>query len=474
MVGALRTTSTATRRNNRINPISPTINRGEPSVSPSPSVRRILFPPSNESSQQTLGRTPSLGDNIHIIASQFAASQHLQPQQSQSHPQATQWSQTQYIQDSQVHIPGNQQQAQENALARAQTGPTGPQNNTQAAVASVNATENGSPSGTDAAALEDEDRYMVLAPSGIERARIQTLLDQAIQAEEEAQKGPKRRGRRYDKTRMRDEFADDGEAWSKLISITRLHFCRFIHVKDTFIPALIREAAGPEKNIEASSDAYVRCYDKILEWRKNWYYNFTRQVELLQDDIETKNAGYAGLPDAALRDAYTRKFTFEAFHSLMGTTTAVVDWRATLNIPKMRALYQTLFVYSLIYTHQARHKPNQTSRKLAKEKIRLIMSAKQFENITVKDLVLRPVKPPRKVRKQRDEVDDLLLLDETFEPFALPGEEAAANHDPNIVNLDPIDPQLHTMSMGIEERMEFIPNASLDEDLEVFTPNSGG
>lgn len=69
----------------------------------------------------------------------------------------------------------------------------------------------------------------------------------------------------------------------------------------------------------------------------------------MQDDIETKNAGYAGLPDAALRDAYTRKFSFEAFHSLMGTTTAVVDWRATLDIPKMRALYQTLFVYSLMY-----------------------------------------------------------------------------------------------------------------------------
>lgn len=104
------------------------------------------------------------------------------------------------------------------------------------------------------------------------------------------------------------------------------------------------------------------------------------------------------------------------------------------------------------------------------------MFAKQFENITVKDLVLRPVKPHRKVRKQRDEIDDLLLLDETFEPFALTGEEAAANPDPNIiVDLDPsVDPQLYTVSTGVAERMEFIPNASLDEDLEVITPNSGG
>lgn len=85
-----------------------------------------------------------------------------------------------------------------------------------------------------------------------------------------------------------------------------------------------------------------------MEWRKNWFFAYATEVDALQAQLVEENDGYEGLRVEQLRAAYSKLFKYELFYRLMGTTNAMIDWRATFAVPDLYGLYQTVFTYSLV------------------------------------------------------------------------------------------------------------------------------
>lgn len=134
--------------------------------------------------------------------------------------------------------------------------------------------------------------------------------------------------------------------WSILITNCRLTFARYLSLNDAEIPGFIDTASG--RHVDRQSTQYTKAYTRVMEWRKNWFSAFATEIDTLQTQLEKENDGYDKLTTGELRTAYSRLFKFELFYSLMGTTNAIVDWRATIAIPKMLMLYQTVFTYCLV------------------------------------------------------------------------------------------------------------------------------
>lgn len=141
-------------------------------------------------------------------------------------------------------------------------------------------------------------------------------------------------------------FQDNGKTWNRLISATRLVFCRYLHVDETNIPGYIDIAAG--RKVDRSSKGYDKAYTRVLQWKKNWFFVFTSAVETLQIRLEGENMGYLSLRNEELREAYGKLFQYELLYECMGPANAVVDWRATLSNPRLYALYKTVLTYSLV------------------------------------------------------------------------------------------------------------------------------
>lgn len=131
-----------------------------------------------------------------------------------------------------------------------------------------------------------------------------------------------------------------------MIRVSRLNFSQYLTVSAAVIPKIIDDAAGG--TVDRDSIAYNRSYTRILEWRKNWFSNFMRNVDLYREKLEKENVGYATLGEEFLKQAYSKHFSFEGIFFIMGTMSAVIDWRATIVQPAVKALYKTIFTYSLM------------------------------------------------------------------------------------------------------------------------------
>lgn len=233
-------------------------------------------------------------------------------------------------------------------------------------------------------------------------------------------------------------------------------FARYFCILDEWIPRMINDAAG--RLVDISSNGYLKSYNRILAWRKNWFSDFFIDVDALQRRIQDDNMGFATLPLANLRDAYVSKWNFANFYSLLGTTRAVIDWGETLRNPHMLALYKTIFTYSLVYSHRARHDPGSFTRGEAFDRVRTIGLAEEYKPYGVECLVLLPPKPPSKVRYRKSKKRNL-EKDDLFIPFA-PPESAAASagatpaaalaSTPIHVDLDPTPPSVSS-PLSIDE-----------------------
>lgn len=180
------------------------------------------------------------------------------------------------------------------------------------------------------------------APLGLSGEEVQRTFDLSYYSP----KASSRVKRRYDTGKFDEEFGDGGVLWSALISSVCLLFCRYLYIEDAWIPDIINKAAG--KEVDTNQKGYLKAHSRCLQWRKNWFSLYFMEVDILQRRLQDENRGYQALTGNELREAYASHFSYENFFALMGTSRAVVDWRATLEDKNMNALYKTIFTYSLV------------------------------------------------------------------------------------------------------------------------------
>jgi hypothetical protein len=160
---------------------------------------------------------------------------------------------------------------------------------------------------------------------------------------------PKKRS--YDNDRLESLLPDGLEVYNRLLSNARAGFLRFVNIQSKDIPGLIDQAAGYE--VDRASDAFDVAYSKVLQWRKNWYSLYISVADNLIQDLLAANAYLKALPTekpyAELKSAYGRLYTWvyisDLFHAIYVGTYL---WKETLDKPKLKALYKTIFTYTMM------------------------------------------------------------------------------------------------------------------------------
>lgn len=178
-------------------------------------------------------------------------------------------------------------------------------------------------------------------PSGTAPEVAQRVLDDLLYTN-----AGQRKKRAYDNTRLAQYFEEGQAVWNRLMRDCRLYFFRYFSISDEAIPDLIKTAALIP--LEPDSDQYTALYKKVLEWRKNWFYNFARAAGIVQRRLERDNLGLTLLPKENLVEAYSQKFSFERLYAMVqDINCSTVDWRATLRSPAADTLYRTIFGYTM-------------------------------------------------------------------------------------------------------------------------------
>lgn len=153
--------------------------------------------------------------------------------------------------------------------------------------------------------------------------------------------------RRYDASRLSNAFENGSQVWNALNRSSRLLFARYLTIPEALFPSLIDQAAGYD--VDRNGAPYNEAWTRVLEWKKNWYSNYTKEVDLLLEKLCAENIGYSQLSGISdLRLAYGQHYSFESWYLLTHTTvTSYVDWRKTLQSEAVDILYRTIFTYSL-------------------------------------------------------------------------------------------------------------------------------
>ncbi|KAI5839356.1 hypothetical protein DFP73DRAFT_530067 [Morchella snyderi] len=389
--------------------------RNTPVSHSTPTPRRLLFPPPNDHSQTSVGTL----DHEFQTQPQYSQQQsqpHSQHSEQQSQQQSQQQTPQQQVpqlyspvpfgtsqQQQQLqmpqHLPASQVQMQFGALAQQYGTALQPPTPTPQASGQYHELEESKEN--------VETDYLIKAPEGLELQEVQYAIDKALYEKSKTK-------RRYDSNRLDDEFKDGGKFFNDLISKARMIFARYFCILDEWIPRMINDAAG--RLVDISSNGYLKSYNRILAWRKNWFSDFFIDVDALQRRIQDDNMG------------------------LLGTTRAVIDWGETLRNPHMLALYKTIFTYSLVYSHRAHHDPGSFTRGEAFDRVRTIGLAEEYS-------------PMGKVRYRKSKKRNL-EKDDLFVPFAPPESAAssaaapgpaaapAAASTPIHVDLDPTPPSV--------------------------------
>jgi hypothetical protein len=139
--------------------------------------------------------------------------------------------------------------------------------------------------------------------------------------------------------------------YNRLLQDSRSTFIRFIGVDAKAIPQLIDCAAGYA--VDRTAHAYDAAYAKVIQWRKNWFSLYLEAADQMVQEFVKVNAYLKALstekPYADLKSAYARLYSWvhvsQLFHAIdVGTFL----WKETLDNPKMKALYKTIFTYTMV------------------------------------------------------------------------------------------------------------------------------
>ncbi|KAI5839755.1 hypothetical protein DFP73DRAFT_598417 [Morchella snyderi] len=254
--------------------------------------------------------------------------------------------------------------------------------------------------------------------------------------------------RNYDSSKFSGLFPQSrNSVWALLNRSCRLSFARYLTIKEDKFAAMIDTAAG--FTVEKDSNEFSVVWGRMLQWRKNWLKEFNLHAKELWTSIVKRPecAHYITLEESQLRSVYASHWSYESWFMLTtGSTSAFVDWRATLLVPGAEHLYKSLFVYTLVYTHQL--KLNKLDRESCNKRLLLLADDASFKHFTMEKLVLAPVKPchrTRVTRKPQQAVTDLTVLDPLFVPFGDPPAAVDPTIDPALTStVAPVPPPAGT------------------------------
>jgi hypothetical protein len=105
--------------------------------------------------------------------------------------------------------------------------------------------------------------------------------------------------------------------------------------------------------VDRASDVYDVAYSKVLQWRKNWYSLYISVADNLIQDLLAANAYLKALPTekpyVELKSAYGRLYSWVYISDLFhGIYVGTYLWKETLENPMLRALYKTIFTYTMV------------------------------------------------------------------------------------------------------------------------------
>ncbi|KAI5849428.1 hypothetical protein DFP73DRAFT_591692 [Morchella snyderi] len=244
--------------------------------------------------------------------------------------------------------------------------------------------------------------------------------------------------RRYDSSKLTTYFTDGRQVWSRCNRISRLHFARYLQIQDKDIPSIIHEAVGPTHTIDNDSDEYAAAYEKILEWRKNWFHSWMVQAQTIVGDIVGENLGYSRLDGQMLVQAYEKEFSYEVLYQMTSSTVAgLIDWRATLADKALYAMYKTFVTYTFVYIHRSTYSPIDTlPRSKCLELVHLVPLAPAYKDIGISRLVLLAARPISKLRvTKKIKATCVTDLDPNFQPLAVVGEDGGAENHTQLVDV---------------------------------------
>jgi hypothetical protein len=160
---------------------------------------------------------------------------------------------------------------------------------------------------------------------------------------------PKKRA--YDTDKLVSSFSEGQLVYNRLISNSRRYFMRFVNISNDHIPGMVDAAAGFE--VDRNSGAYDAAYTKVLTWRKNWYALYIESAEAILQNLLDTNSYLKSLPTEKpyvdLKSAYSRFYTWTQIHQLFNAIhVGTYLWKDTLEKPNTKALYKTLFTYTML------------------------------------------------------------------------------------------------------------------------------
>jgi hypothetical protein len=160
---------------------------------------------------------------------------------------------------------------------------------------------------------------------------------------------PKKRN--YDNDKLESLFPDGLVVYNRLLQDARSTFIRFIAVDSKQIPSLIDCAAGYQ--VDRTAQPYDTAYSKVMQWRKNWFSLYLEVADQKIQDFVKVNAYLKALstekPYADLKSAYARLYGWAHVQDLFrGIDVGTFLWKDTLDKPKLKALYKTIFTYTMM------------------------------------------------------------------------------------------------------------------------------
>jgi len=145
-------------------------------------------------------------------------------------------------------------------------------------------------------------------------------------------------------------FGRYGEfVFNRLITTCRGVFIRYIDIHDDKIPDLIDGAIPPElEQLDRKSSQFATLFNRIRDWRKNWFRAYTKAAELIMLDLKMKH-NWTGMATAQLKVLYNSKFSYEYVYQLMtGVHAGTVNWSETLKHQWINNLWRTLFTFTMV------------------------------------------------------------------------------------------------------------------------------
>lgn len=157
----------------------------------------------------------------------------------------------------------------------------------------------------------------------------------------------RRRNRRYHNPQLGNEFEDGGNTWNSLVASIWQVFCRFVHIygRGGSIPAFIDEGAGRRYTAIRTSTVWpiARCRNG-----EKLFLCFLYPSRSPSERVGNLKHGLFRPAGWRIAGGLGEQFEYELFNGQMGTTDAVVHWRASLANPRVDALYKTIVTYSLV------------------------------------------------------------------------------------------------------------------------------